>query len=113
VGAAISHSVHLPTLLVGYVDANNINIGGGAFTVKDSLGTVMTVIDNDANDNDKANGYFSFDLPHDGSWVICESGPPPGDSLPPGQSTFCYMQTFSYETATFMGYYLVVKISRI
>jgi len=36
-----------------------------------------------------------------------------GYALPPGQSTFCYMQTFSYETTTFMGYYLVVKISRI
>jgi len=100
---------HLPYVSDGYVDYGKNFIGGGTYTVKDSVGaTIMTIVDNGALDSDKADGKFGFVLPSGGTFSICETTPPPGYVFPSGQANLCVTQSFPLNTGTGIGPHTVV-----
>jgi len=68
-----------PHLVSGFVDLKSNFIGGGSFTVKDSLGTpIIVVADNGQYDIDKLDGKFRIVLPTEGKYTLCGTQPPPG-----------------------------------
>lgn len=99
----------LPWVSTGYVDYAKNWVGGGTYSVKDSLGaTIMTIVDNSVLDVDKANGKFTFQLPSAGRFSICETTPPPGWFFPAKQLNFCVTQTFALNTGGNYGPFMVV-----
>jgi hypothetical protein len=98
----------LPTFATAFWDYAKNYIGGGSWRVQDSTGTtIMNVVDNNALDLNKANGYFSIQLPYAGKFSICEASPPPGYYF--GQPAgYCITQNFALNTGGFYGPYLVL-----
>lgn len=99
----------LPWARVSYHDYAQTKVGGGTYTVVDSLGaTIMTIVDNNALDTDKANGTFRFQLPDAGNFTICEKVPPPGWNFPAGQVNLCQKWPINVNTDKNYGDNLVV-----
>lgn len=106
IGAFVSE--HLPWLFTGYADIASNYIGGGNFTIRDSLGaTVMTVDDNGSLDRDATDGKVSIVLPSAGKFSLCRNNPPPGYVFPVGQGGSCNTLTFANGTLTTSGPFLV------
>jgi len=107
VGAFMNGS--LPWVSQSYVDYAKTPVGGGTYSVKDSLGTtIMTILDNSVQDIDKTAGKFTFQLPSSGRFTICELKPPPGWYFPAGQANLCVTRTFALNTGGNYGDFMVV-----
>jgi hypothetical protein len=79
----------IPTITTEYVDYAGNLVGGGALQLKDTLGTtVLTIVDDAANDADKTPGKFKF-AAAPGVYQLCETMPPPGYTFPANQKTLC------------------------
>ena len=61
-------------------------VGGGAtFTVKDSLGNVETLTDDQWPESSPQAGSLQTHLDHPGTWTICQTAAPAGYVMPAGQ----------------------------
>lgn len=73
------YPIRQPLVVTGYVDFTSKYIGGGSFTVKDSVGAqIMVVVDDGQLDLDKTPGKFKLMLPKPGKYDVCENLPPAG-----------------------------------
>ena len=73
----------LAWVTVGYVDYAKTPVGGGTYSVTDTLGVkIMTIIDNSALDVDKTDGKFKFQLPYVGKFTACGGEGSAGVVLP-------------------------------
>lgn len=98
----------LPTLTTEYVDYGKNLIGGGTYTIKDTLGaTLETVADNNSRDGDKTDGEFKITLPYAGKFSLCETTPPPGYVFPTGQVNLCTTVTLSLNSSAHVGPFMV------
>jgi hypothetical protein len=98
----------LPTITTEYVDFAKNLVGGGAFQLKDTLGaTLLTVVDDAANDGDKTPGKFKLSAAP-GVYQLCETMPPPIFNFPAKQKTSCFKVTVAPGSSTHMGPYMVV-----
>lgn len=89
---------------MGYVDYAKTPVGGGTYSVTDTLGIkIMSVVDNSALDVDKADGKFKFQLPYMGKFTICEEKAPPGWYFPVGQVSLCKQVAGNVNTDTNYG----------
>ena len=105
--SALRSSV-MPTITTEYVDYAGNLVGGGAFQVKDTLGnTLLTVVDDAANDADKTPGKFKMSM-GPGVYQLCETMPPPGYTFPAKQKTFCTKLTVAPSSSMHVGPYTVL-----
>jgi hypothetical protein len=98
----------MPTITTEYVDYAKNLVGGGAFQIKDTLGvTLLTIIDDAANDGDKTPGKFQMSVPP-GVYQLCETMPPPGYNFPAQQKSFCVKHTVLPNSSMHVGPYMVL-----
>ena len=98
----------LPNITTEYVDYAKNLAGGGALQLKDTLGaTVMTIVDDAANDGDKTPGKFKISIPP-GVYQLCETMPPPGYNFPSQQKSFCVKYTITPGMSMHTGPYMVL-----
>ena len=106
--ASAVRSSAMPTITTEYVDYAGNLVGGGAFQVKDTLGnTLLTVVDDAANDADKTPGKFKMSVAP-GVYQLCETMPPPGYTFPAKQKTFCSKQKVAPGSAIHAGPFTVL-----
>ena len=103
----------LPLVEVSYKDMNGAFVGGGGFTVKDSLGTTLKYIGDDGIDDvNKVPGKFYFRLPVSGKVSVCGTHTPGGYSLPFGYAP-CLTTTFKNGTIAYLTPFPVVPAPSI
>ena len=103
----------LPLVEVSYKDLKGVLVGGGGFTVKDTLGNALKYIGDDGiYDVNKVPGKFYFRLPVSGKVSICGTNAPYGYSLPFGYAE-CLTSTYKNGTITYMTAFPVVPAPSI
>jgi len=102
-------SDELAWVTTGYVDYAKTPVGGGTYSVTDTLGIkIMSIVDNSALDVDPANGKFKFQLPYVGKFTVCEEKAPPGWYFPAGQASLCKYAAGNVNTTAALGDNMVV-----
>jgi hypothetical protein len=87
-------------------------IGGGVFTLKDSVNNTIAIInDNSTSDADPAPGKFDVKLFTQGSYTLCETAPPPGYVFPTNQIVFCFPVQIKNGQTTQLPNFLVYPIA--
>jgi hypothetical protein len=103
----------LPLVEVSYKDLKGVLVGGGGFTVKDTLGNTLKYIGDDGVDDvNKVPGKFYFRLPVSGKVSICGTHTPGGYSLPFGYAV-CLTSTYANGTMTWLTAFPVVPAPSI
>jgi hypothetical protein len=113
--SAVAAFVHpwLPLVHVSYKDQNGVLVGGGGFTVKDTLGNVLQYIGDDGiYDVDKTPGMFYFRLPASGKVSLCATNIAAGYSLPVGYMP-CLTNYYFPGTTTSLGAFPLVPAPSI
>ena len=113
--SAVAAFVHqwLPLVEVSYKDLKGVLVGGGGFTVKDSLGAAIKYIGDDGIDDiNKVPGKFYFRLPVSGKVSICGTHTPYGYSLPVGYAQ-CLTSTYTNGTITYLTAFPLVPAPSI
>lgn len=103
----------LPLVEVSYKDLKGVLVGGGGFTVKDSLGNALKYVGDDGiHDYNKVPGKFYFRMPVAGTLSVCGTHTPGGYSLPFGYAQ-CFTKTYTNATISYLTAFPLVPAPSI